>query len=77
MRQKSNVVRDRKADQRSRRRSQGLKPLEIWLPKALIARIDEMKTEDLNSRDAVIMAMIEESLRVERPSKAKEQLMLL
>ncbi|WP_073977797.1 hypothetical protein [Erythrobacter donghaensis] len=77
MRQKSNVVRDRKADQRSRRRSQGFKPLEIWLPKALIARIDEMKTEDLSSRDAVIMAMIEESLRVERPSKAKEQLMLL
>ena len=77
MRQKSNVVRDRKADQRSRRRSQGFKPLEIWLPKALIARIDEMKTEDLNSRDAVFMAMIEESLRVERPSKAKEQLMLL
>ncbi len=36
-----------------------------------------MKTEDLSSRDAVIMAMIEESLRVERPSKAKEQLMLL
>ncbi len=36
-----------------------------------------MKTEDLNSRNAVIMAMIEETLLVGTPSKQKEQLMLL
>lgn len=77
MHRKSKVMRDRKADQRSRRRSQGFKPLEIWLPKAMIAKIDEMKTEDLNSRNAVIMAMIEETLLVGTPGKQKEQLMLL
>jgi len=43
----------------------------------MIAKIDEMKTEDLNSRNAVIMAMIEETLLVGTPGKQKEQLMLL
>lgn len=71
------MERDRKADQRARMRRAGYRPLELWLPTQLIERIDRLKTEELSSRDAVIMAIIQDTLSEQRPTKAEEQMMLL
>lgn len=73
----SRMGRDRKAEHRARMRRAGLRPLELWLPNDLIDRIDKMKSEELTSRDAVIIAVIQDTLHLQRPTKAEEQMMLL
>tara|TARA_B100000678_G_scaffold291442_1_gene308399 strand:- start:219 stop:434 length:216 start_codon:yes stop_codon:yes gene_type:complete len=67
----------RKAAQRERRRQEGLKPLEIWLPKDMIRKLDAMRTNDLSSRDAVIMALVADTLDVKRPARSGDQPALL
>lgn len=59
----------RKAEQRRRRRAQGLKPLEVWLPEQLILEIDQLKTEQTHSREAVIAALIAATLQKARPDR--------
>lgn len=59
----------RKAEQRRRRRAQGLKPLEVWLPEQLILEIDQLKTEQTHSREAVIAALIAATLQKARPGR--------
>lgn len=68
---------ERKAEQRRRRRAEGMKPLEVWLPEQLIRKIDELKTEEIQSRDAVIMALIAGTLNEARSKRSGEQLALL
>ncbi|MEM6409953.1 MAG: hypothetical protein AAF683_00290 [Pseudomonadota bacterium] len=67
----------RKAAQRKRRREEGYKPLEIWLPQDMIAKLDAMKTGEMSSRDAVIMALVEDTLDVQRPVRSGDQPALL
>lgn len=63
--------------QRQRRRAEGYKPLELWLPSDLIEKIDSMKNDQIASRDAVIMALLQDTLTNARPSASRDQLMLL
>lgn len=72
-----NMDAQQKRLQRQRRRAEGYKPLELWLPSDLIDKIDSMKNEQIASRDAVIMALLEDTLTSARPSPSKDQLMLL
>ncbi len=62
-------MRARKAEQRRRRRAQGLKPLEVWLPEQLILEIDKLKTEQTHSREAVIAALIAGTLQKARSGR--------
>lgn len=70
-------ARNRKADQRRRRRRDGLRPLEIWLPAAMIEMIDELKRDDLSSREAVIAAIVATTLSVRPPETSEGQPMML
>jgi hypothetical protein len=70
-------ARNRKADQRRRRRKDGLRPLEIWLPAALIEKIDQLKGDDLSSREAVIAAIVATTLSVRSPEPSEGQPMML
>lgn len=66
-----------KAAQRQRLRDQGLKQLEVWLPEPLIAKIDEMKDQGFQSRDAVLMSLIAGTIEEKRPLRSTDQLALL
>ena len=55
------MAQHRKAEQRRKRRQDGLRPLEIWLPAAMIEMIDELKRDDLLSREAIITAISEDA----------------
>ncbi len=68
---------EKKRIQRERRRREGYKPVELWLPANLIDKIDSMKNAEIASRDAVIMALLQDTLTIARPVKSKDQLMLL
>ncbi|MBL4641266.1 MAG: hypothetical protein JKX86_05550 [Verrucomicrobiales bacterium] len=68
---------DRKAAQRERRRKEGFKPIEVWLPEHMIAKIDQMKAMSFASRDAVIMALLEDTVGLQRPVPAGDQPALL
>lgn len=68
---------DRKADLRKRRRDQGFKPLEVWLHQDIISKLDQLKSEEIPSRDAVIMALIEDTLDLKRPVQSRDQPMLV
>ncbi len=68
---------EKKRLQRERRRREGYKPVELWLPTNLIDKIDSMKNDEIASRDAVIMAVLQDTLTIARPVKSKDQLMLL
>jgi metal-responsive CopG/Arc/MetJ family transcriptional regulator len=68
---------EKKRLQRERRRREGYKPVELWLPTNLIDKIDSMKNDEIASRDAVIMAVLQDTLNIARPVKSKDQLMLL
>ena len=70
-------ARNRKAEQRRRRRKDGLHPLEIWLPAAMIEMIDELKRDDLSSREAVIAAIVATTLSVRSPEPSEGQPMML
>lgn len=70
-------ARNRKAKQRRRRRRVGLRPLEIWLPAAMIEMIDELKRDDLSSREAVIAAIVATTLSVRSPEPSEGQPMML
>jgi hypothetical protein len=70
-------ARSRKADQRRRRRKDGLRPLEIWLPAAMIEKIDQLKRHDLSSREAVIAAIVTATLSVRSPEPSEGQPMML
>ena len=70
-------ARSRKADQRHRRRKDGLRPLEIWLPAAMIEKIDQLKRDDLSSREAVIAAIVTATLSVRSPETSEGQPMML
>lgn len=70
------MISARKAEQRRRRRAQGMKPLEVWLPEQLIREIDKLKTEETQSREAVIAALIAGTLREARPGRPQGQLAL-
>ena len=67
----------RKERQREKRRNEGYRPLEIWLPQDMIAKLDAMKTGERASRDAVIMALVEDTLDLKRPARTRDQLALL
>jgi metal-responsive CopG/Arc/MetJ family transcriptional regulator len=67
----------RKERQREKRRNEGYRPLEIWLPQDMIAKLDAMKTGEMSSRDAVIMALVEDTLDLKRPVRTRDQLALL
>ena len=43
----------------------------------MIAKLDAMKTEEMSSRDAVIMALMEDTLDLKRPVRTRDQLALL
>ena len=53
-----------------------MKPLEVWLPEQLIREIDKLKTEETQSREAVIAALIAGTLREARPGRPQGQLAL-
>jgi hypothetical protein len=65
------MAQHRKAEQRRKRRQDGLRPLEIWLPAAMIEMIDELKRDDLLSREAIITAIVANTLSV-RPPETSE-----
>ncbi len=69
-------ARKRKAEQRRRRRRDGLHPLEIWLPSAMIEMIDQLKRDDLSSREAVIAAIVATTLSVRSPEPSEGQPMM-
>lgn len=68
---------ERKKQERARRRREGFKPVELWLPTSLIEKIDSMKNDEIASRDAVIIAVLQDTLTIARPVKSKDQLVLL
>ncbi|WP_158250584.1 antitoxin MazE-like protein [Novosphingobium sp. HII-3] len=63
---------DRRAVHRQRLREKGLKPLEVWLPKATIESIDAMKSEG-ESRDAIILKILTKDLERRRDVGRKNQ----
>ena len=73
----ANMAQHRKAEQRRRRRQDGLRPLEIWLPAAMIEMIDELKRDDLLSREAIIAAIVAQTLSVRPPETSEGQPMML
>ena len=58
-------------------RQDGLRPLEIWLPAAMIEMIDELKRDDLLSREAIIAAIVAQTLSVRPPETSEGQPMML
>lgn len=69
-------------NQQTRRRSisgfaVGLKQLEVWLPEPLIAKIDQLKNQGFQSRDAVLMSLIAGTIEETKPIRASDQLALL
>lgn len=73
----ANMAQHRKAEQRRKRRQDGLRPLEIWLPAAMIEMIDELKRDDLLSREAIITAIVAKTLSVRPPETSEGQPMML
>jgi len=73
----ANTAQHRKAEQRRKRRQDGLHPLEIWLPAVMIEMIDELKREDLPSREAIITAIVAKTLSVRSPEPSEGQPMML
>ncbi|MDZ4274930.1 MAG: hypothetical protein U0995_02755 [Erythrobacter sp.] len=73
----ANMAQHRKAEQRRRRRQDGLRPLEIWLPATMIEKIDELKRDDLLSREAIITAIVAQTLSVRPPETSEGQRMML
>lgn len=73
----ANMAQHRKAEQRRRRRQDGLRPLEIWLPATMIEMIDELKRDDLLSREAIITAIVAQTLSVRPPETSEGQPMML
>ena len=71
------MSRNSKAEQRQRLRKEGLRPVEIWLPSSIIEKLDAMKAVENTSRDAVIMALMQDTPDVPRPTRAGEQLALI
>ncbi|MBY0303576.1 MAG: hypothetical protein K2W86_00300 [Sphingomonas sp.] len=71
------MAQHRKAEQRRKRRQDGLRPLEIWLPAAMIEMIDELKRDDLLSREAIIAAIVAQTLSVRPPETSEGQPMML
>jgi hypothetical protein len=54
-----------------------MRPLEIWLPAAMIEMIDQLKRDDLSSREAVIAAIVATTLSVRSPEPSEGQPMML
>ncbi len=73
----ANMAQHPKAEQRRNRRQGRLRPLEIWLPGAMIAMIDELKKDDLSSREAIIAAIVATTLSVRSPEPSEGQPMML
>ena len=73
----ANMAQHRKAEQRRKRRQDGLRPLEIWLPASMIEMIDELKRDDLSSREAIITAIVAKTLSVRPPDTSEGQPMIL
>ena len=73
----ANMAQHRKAEQRRKRRQDGLRPLEIWLPASMIEMIDELKRDDLSSREAIITAIVAKTLSVRPPETSDGQPMIL
>ena len=73
----ANMAQHRKAEQRRKRRQDGLRPLEIWLPASMIEMIDELKRDDLLSREAIITAIVAKTLSVRSPEPSEGQPMML
>ncbi|WP_374133388.1 hypothetical protein [Sphingomonas sp. 28-62-20] len=71
----ANMAQHRKA--RRKRRQDGLRPLEIWLPAAMIEMLDQLKRDDLSSREAVIAAIVATTLSVRSPEPSEGQPMML
>jgi len=69
------MVPERKSRQRQRLRDQGLRPLEIWLPKPMIESIDAMKSEG-EGRDMVIAKLLAGTLEGRTPPEPTSQLSL-
>lgn len=73
----ANMAQHRKAEQRRKRRQDGLRPLEIWMPASMIEMIDELKRDDLSSREAIITAIVAKTLSVRPPETSEGQPMIL
>ena len=73
----ANIAQHRKAEQKRKRRQDGLRALEIWLPAAMIEMIDQLKRDDLSSREAVIAAIVATTLSVRSPEPSEGQPMML
>jgi len=73
----ANMAQHRKAEQRRKRRQDGLRPLEICLPASMIEMIDELKRDDLLSREAIITAIVAKTLSVRSPEPSEGQPMML
>ena len=68
---------DRKAASRKRRGDEGFKPIEVWLPEHMIEKIDQMKEMSFSSREAVIMALLQDTVGLQRPVQTGDQPALL
>jgi hypothetical protein len=71
------MAQHRKAEQRRKRRQDGLRPLEIWLPASMIEMIDELKRDDLSSKEEVIATIVATTLSVRSPEPSEGQPMIL
>ena len=74
---KANTTQHWKAKQRRRRRREGVRALEIWLPEAMIKKIDQLKRDDLASREAIITAIVATPLSVRSPETSEGHLTML
>lgn len=73
-----NVAADtRKAALRARMRAEGMKQLEVWLPAAMVEKIDDIKRSGYPSRDAVLMSLIANTIEEKKPGRSRDQLALL
>lgn len=50
---------------------------QIWLPAVMIEMIDELKREDLPSREAIITAIVAKTLSVRSPEPSEGKPMML
>jgi hypothetical protein len=69
--ERPDVTRRRQADWRSNKRAQGFRQLEVWLPGPLVEHLDQLKNDQLPSRDAVLEALLAERLTCAASTKGE------
>jgi|GEM_PF-1289707 len=72
------IAKERQSRSRDNKRAKGKSPIQVWLDENLIRKLDEMKTEEISSREAVLSALIAGTLHEERTTvQSRSQLSLL